>query len=122
MAMGYEKKNFDTDAEARRFASEMPADSKLYPVVYSKSDTTGEKSYEEFFVEGEKIDIQRFTSLGIIEEVKIRPYAEVEKFLEELQTLFCRADFTKADVVEALKHFLPTFEHEEKGKNLDQKM
>ena len=122
MAMGYEKKNFDTDAEARRFASEMPADSKLYPVVYSKSDTTGEKSYEEFFVEGEKIDIQRFTSLGIIEEVKIRPYAEVDKFLEELQTLFCRADFTKADVVEALKHFLPTFEHEEKGKNLDQKM
>ncbi len=121
-AMGYEKKLFVTDAEARRFASEMPADSKKYPVVYSKSDTTGEKSYEEFYVEGEKINTQRFTSLGVIEEVKMRPFAEVERFLAELQALFSRADFTKADVVEALRHFLPTFEHEEKGKNLDQKM
>ena len=121
-AMGYEKKLFDNDAEARRYAAEMPADSKLYPVVYSKSDTTGEKRFEEFYVEGEKINTQRFTSLGVIEEVKKRPYSEVEQFLKELNILFCRPDFSKTDVVDALKRYLPTFEHEEKGKNLDQKM
>ena len=120
--MGYEKKQFDTDAEARRYAAAMPADSKQYPVVYSKSDTTGEKSFEEFYVEGEKINTQRFTSLGVIEEVKKRPYSEVEQFLNELNILFCRPDFSKTDVVDALKRYLPTFEHEEKGKNLDQKM
>lgn len=31
-------------------------------------------------------------------------------------------DFTKAQVVEAIKQFLPNFQHEETGKNLDQKM
>ena len=30
--------------------------------------------------------------------------------------------YTKEQVVEAIREFIPTFEHEEKGKNLDQKM
>ena len=38
------------------------------------------------------------------------------------ETIFAREDFTKAQVVEAIKRFIPNFEHEEKGKNLDQKM
>ena len=36
--------------------------------------------------------------------------------------IFKREDFTKAQVVESIKKFIPNFEHEEKGKNLDQKM
>lgn len=120
-AMGYEKKQFDTDSEARRYAAEMPTYNKEYPVVYSKSDTTGEKSYEEFYVEGESINTERFASLGVIEDVKKRPISEVEVFLKELNDLFCQ-DFSKSDVVNMLKRFLPTFEHEEKGKFLDQKM
>ena len=31
-------------------------------------------------------------------------------------------EFTKAQVVDAIREFIPNFEHEEKGKNLDQKM
>ena len=121
-AMGYEKKLFDTDTEARHYAAQMPANSKEYPVFYSRSDTTGEKSYEEFYVEGERINTKRFVSLGVIEEVGKRPLTEVGLFLTELEALFNCADFTKVEVVESLKRFLPTFEHEEKGKYLDQKM
>ena len=40
----------------------------------------------------------------------------------DLESIFQKEDFTKAEIVEALKAFLPNFEHEEKGKNLDQKM
>lgn len=36
--------------------------------------------------------------------------------------LFAEPDFTKEEVVMAIKRFIPNFEHEEKGKNLDQKM
>ena len=43
-------------------------------------------------------------------------------FFEKLEGLFAKEDFTKAQVVEAIKEFIPNFEHEEKGKNLDQKM
>lgn len=121
-AMGYEKREFDNDEDAKRFAAEMPYDTKVWPVVYSKSDTTGEKSFEEFYVPGEKLNLDRFQSLGVIEESKHRPIGEVNAFFEKLETLFANPDFTKGEVVDALKAFIPNFEHEEKGRNLDQKM
>lgn len=121
-AEGLQKIEFQTDEEAKKFAFSMPFGSGKYPVVYFKSDTTGEKAYEEFFVPGEKLDMNRFVSLGVITEVKKRPMREVELFFNELEDIFARHDFTKEDVVTAMKEFIPNFEHEEKGRNLDQKM
>lgn len=121
-ALGLEKKVFTSDEEARRFASQMPRDSKVWPVVYPPSDTTGEKPYEEFHIPGETVDMERFRSLGVIVNVKKRPLSEVEGFFCTLESIFGKTDFTKAEVVEALEGFLPSFHHEEKGRNLDQKM
>jgi len=121
-AMGAQKAEFSSDEEAKKFADGMPFGSKKYPVVYFKSDTTGEKAYEEFFVPGEKLDMRRFRSLGVIEEVARRPMSEIDGFFEEMESIFAKADFTKEEVVKAIKKFIPNFEHEEKGKNLDQKM
>ena len=47
---------------------------------------------------------------------------EVNSFFVKLEAIFKKNDFTKAQVVEAIKEFIPNFEHEERGKNLDQKM
>ena len=121
-SLGYEKKECTTDDEAKKFAAEMPEDSKIYPVVYFKSDTTGEKDYEEFYVPGEKLNMTRFSSLGVIEEVGSRPMQELDSFFAELEKTFTEPDFTKEEVVAAIKRFIPNFEHTEKGKNLDQKM
>lgn len=66
--------------------------------------------------------MDRFSSLGVIEESKHRPMNEIEDFYNKLETIFANENFTKAEIVAALKEFLPNFEHEEKGKNLDQKM
>lgn len=93
-----------------------------YPVRYITSDTTGEKAYEEFYVPGEKIDMQRFTALGVVERTTRHNMDEVNSFFNVLENIFQNTDFTKAQVVEAIKDFIPNFEHEEKGKNLDQKM
>lgn len=111
-----------SDAEAKSFAHERKEEDKDYPVVYFESDTTGEKSYEEFYVPGEKINMDRFSALGVIEETRRRNMNEVDSFFKELEYIFAKDNFTKAEIVEALKLFLPNFEHEEKGKNLDQKM
>ena len=92
------------------------------PVVYSTSNTTGEKAYEEFYVPGETIDTERFHALGVVEKTNRRNMKEIEAFFDEIETIFAKPEFTKAEVVEAIKRFLPNFEHEEKGKNLDQKM
>ena len=48
--------------------------------------------------------------------------SEINSFFSELESIFRKDDFTKAEVVESIKKFIPSFEHEEKGKNLDQKM
>ena len=120
--LGAEKQEFSNDEDAKKFANEMPYGSKKYPVVYFKSDTTGEKAYEEFYVPGEKLDMKRFKSLGVIEEVKKRPMSEINNFFAEMEQIFAKADFTKEEIVLAIKKFIPNFEHEEKGKNLDQKM
>ena len=93
-----------------------------YPTVYFTSDTTGEKAYEEFYVPGEKIDMQRFQALGVVEQTTRHNMDEVNSFFANLEAIFQKEDFTKAQVVDAIKVFLPNFQHEETGKNLDQKM
>ena len=140
-AEGFTKKECSSDAEAKAYAAEMKKavvepvaldqrslatngtqEMQDYPVVYFKSDTTGEKAYEEFYIPGERINMDRFQSLGVVEETKRRPMDEVNSFFEKLEAIFAKDDFTKAEVVSAIKEFLPNFEHEEKGKNLDSKM
>ena len=78
--------------------------------------------YEEFFVHGEHLDLERFLSLGVIDSIKPRPKRELDLFLEKLNAVLQKETTTKVEIVSALKSYLPNFKHEEKGKNLDQKM
>lgn len=122
-ANGLEKQECETDAEARLLAFEMKkTHTGKYPVRYFTSDTTGEKAFEEFYVPGEKLDLQRFQALGVVEQTSRHSMKEVTEFFNRLEAIFQQDNFTKAQVVEAIKTFIPNFEHEEKGKNLDQKM
>lgn len=121
-AIGCEKIECTNDEEAKKIACEISYDAHAYPVVYFKSDTTGEKTYEEFFVSGENPDMSRFRGVGVIKAGQHRSLKEVEKFFSELEDIFADTSFTKEEVIAAIKWFIPNFEHEEKGKNLDQKM
>lgn len=66
--------------------------------------------------------MDRFMALGVVEQTARRNLNEVNAFFVELEGIFASPEFTKVEVVEAIKRFIPNFEHEEKGKNLDQKM
>lgn len=123
---GLEKHLCATDEEAKLCAASLNAQLSTlnsgYPVIYTGSNTTGEKAYEEFYVEGEKINTTRFQSLGVVEQSQRHSMSEVNQLFSKFKSIFARPDFTKLEVVEAIKSFIPTFEHEEKGKNLDSKM
>jgi FlaA1/EpsC-like NDP-sugar epimerase len=126
-ANGFEKDPCSSDEEAKQKAATLNLEPLnlepvKYPTVYFKSDTTGEKAYEEFYVPGEKIDTQRFKALGVVCQTTRHEMSEVNGFFDKLENIFAKENFTKAQVVEAIKEFIPNFEHEEKGKNLDQKM
>ena len=132
VANGLEKDMCASEEEAKRKAAglnvtngqllTLNSQHQKYPVLYFESDTTGEKAYEEFYVSGEKIDMQRFVALGVVEQTTRHGIAEVNGFFEKLEGIFAKDDFTKTQVVDAIKEFIPNFNHEEKGKNLDQKM
>ena len=121
-ANGLEKDPCSSDDEAKRKAAALDWNDNKYPTVYFDSDTTGEKAYEEFYVPGERIDMERFQALGVVEQTTRHEITEMNSFFEKLERIFTKEDFTKAQVVNAIKEFIPNFEHEEKGKNLDQKM
>ena len=118
---GYEVLQCASDAEAIEKAEDLKKGSKLYPVHYSGSDTSGEKPFEEFVTETETADMDRFASLGVITGKQIPDKGRVEKLFAELNAAF-EAETTKEEVVRILKDYLPNFEHIETGKSLDSKM
>jgi FlaA1/EpsC-like NDP-sugar epimerase len=122
IALGYTKKECKTEEEAKEYAAKLPNESKEYPVYYSKSDTNGEKGFEEFYVSGENLNLSRFKSLGVIEAKPKRTMNDINGFFKNIENLFAKSDITKQQIVDAIKLFIPNFEHIETGKNLDQKM
>ena len=122
MEYGYDILECESDEEAIDKAEELKCGSKKYPVHYSGSNTSGEKAYEEFFTDKEKVDMKRFESLGVITDKEIPDRNKAKVVMSELDEAFKRNELTKDDVVQIIKRYLPNFEHIEKGKSLDSKM
>ena len=120
-AHGYEVLECGSDAEAIDKAEDLKKGSNLYPVHYSKSDTSGEKPFEEFVTDTETADMDRFMSLGVITGKQIPDKAKVEKLFADLNKAF-ESDTSKEEIVKIMKEYLPNFEHIETGKSLDSKM
>ncbi len=93
-----------------------------YPVEFFASDTSGEKTFEEFYTDTDVKDETTFAHLGVVKNAKRRPVAEIERIFATLHAVFDRPGATKADVVAALADYLPDFHHVEKGKGLDGRM
>lgn len=120
--MGYETLICSSEEEAKLEATKLNAHSKHYPVYFFTSDTSGEKTYEEFYTEAEILDQEMFESLGIIKNAPRKDLAEIKALIQSLQTVLQKPDLTKEAIVRVMHQYLPTFRHIETGKNLDQKM
>lgn len=121
-SLGMKVKPFSSEQEAKEFAATMPADTQEWPVYYFSSDTSGEKAFEEFYTDGELLDMNTFHSLGVIKNAPRRSLDEIHSMIDKLSSTLNKSDVTKASIVEVMTEFLPTFHHIETGKNLDQKM
>ncbi|XCP85370.1 polysaccharide biosynthesis protein [Roseburia hominis] len=120
-SQGYEVLRCNSDAEAIDKAEDLKSDSRLYPVHYSISDTSGEKSYEEFYTDSETVDLDRLISLGVVTNKEIPNKEKVAALFNQLIAAF-KSETTKEEIVKIMKAYLPNFEHMEKGKSLDSKM
>ncbi len=121
-AHGYKIVQCRSDREAIEKAEDLKKGSKIYPVHYSSSDTSGEKAFEEFVTESETADMDRFQSLGVIVGKEIPDRDKVRELLANLSSAFNSDQIAKADIVKILSNYLPNFDHIETGRTLDSKM
>lgn len=120
--IGLEVDFCSTEEEAKNKALLLKDNSKSYPVYFFNSDTTGEKSYEEFYTGDEILDLKTYNSLGVIKNsFNINP-KEINLIIKKIESLFSKQNASKTDLVNLLNNHLPNFNHLEKGKNLDSKM
>jgi len=104
-----EAKNFDFDKYPTK-----------YPIYFFKTDTSGEKTYEEFFTEEEDYEVNKYDSLGFINTPDIKiSFEDVEA---DFESVFNNPNSDKLDIVTVIKKYVPDFMHIETGKHLDQKM
>jgi FlaA1/EpsC-like NDP-sugar epimerase len=117
--MGLGCHNCTSSTEAKAAMSDL---SQGYPCEFFESNTSGEKTFEEFFTETDSKDEDRFINLGIVNNTTTRPIGEIEAIFAKLREVFGRDDASKADVVAILKDYLPDFHHIETGRSLDTRM
>jgi FlaA1/EpsC-like NDP-sugar epimerase len=118
-AIGLEANLCNSDEEA--IEKSLASDGKTYPVHFFKSDTSGEKPYEEFYTDEEEKNLDLFEGLGVITPEK-KDLTETLKSIDALKLIFEREHLDKSTIVIEIKKLLPGFDHIETGKNLDQKM
>lgn len=111
-----------SEAEALQKASALNENPTSYPIYFFESDTSGEKTFEEFYTNKEELDTDSFIHLGVIKNSVRRNIQEIDAIFEQLHKLFESDKVTKAAIVEILRIYLPNFEHIETGKGLDSKM
>ena len=119
---GFEILECASDEEAIDKSEDLKNGSHKYPVHYSGSNTSGEKAYEEFYTDEEKVDLNRLNALGIVTDKELPDKEKVNILFNKLNDAFEKEETSKEEIVSIMKEYLPNFEHIETGKSLDSKM
>ncbi|MCH4293876.1 UDP-N-acetylglucosamine 4,6-dehydratase [Shewanella sp. 3B26] len=118
---GYEPHLCADEDEARELAKTLPAQGK-WPCLFTESDTTGEKDFEEFFTDKEVLDMARFENLGIIKNEPLYQPDLLSLFEEQIAQMKDQRAWSKEQIVALFFTMIPDFGHKETGKYLDSKM
>ncbi|MGX1923771.1 UDP-N-acetylglucosamine 4,6-dehydratase [Vibrio sp. NH-7] len=119
--LGFEPHLCETEEEARQLAHTLPEQGK-WPCLFTASDTTGEKDFEEFFTDKEELDMSRFENLGIIKNEPLYEQELLTLFENSIYEMKGERAWTKEQIVKLFFTMIPDFGHKETGKYLDSKM
>lgn len=118
---GFEPVLCESEDEARELAKTLPEQGK-WPCLFTGSDTTGEKDFEEFFTDAETLDMERFVNLGVIKNEPEFNAELLNEFEETISVMKNELAWDKKSIVELFFKMIPDFGHKETGKYLDGKM
>jgi len=119
--LGYEPYLCENEEEARELVKTLP-DQKKWPCLFTGSDTTGEKDFEEFFTDTEILDLEKFKNLGIIKNELKFENEQLQLFEEHIAEFRNSRSWNKNEIVGLFHKMIPDFGHKETGKYLDSKM
>lgn len=119
--IGYEPYLCKDEEEARSLVETLPQEGK-WPCLFTSSDTTGEKDFEEFFTDKETLDMERFENLGVIKNELNIEEEKLNLFETKINELKTARKWNKEEVVDLFFKMIPDFGHKETGKYLDSKM
>lgn len=118
---GYEPFECKSEEEARSMSNDLISNNQ-WPCYFFKSDTTGEKDFEEFYTDDQILDMDRFKSIGVIKNEPTFNKTKLDLFLKNIELLREKLVWSKDDILSLFFDLIPDFAHKEKGKDLDQKM
>lgn len=120
-AIGYEPFLCQDEDEARALVHTLPQEGK-WPCLFTESDTTGEKDFEEFFTNSEYLDMDRFENLGVIKNGLVVEKEKLQLFEDTISSIKGNRKWEKEEIVDLFLKMIPDFGHKETGKYLDAKM
>ncbi len=118
---GYEAHECSSENDARSEAQRL-IKNKKWPCYFFKSDTTGEKDFEEFYTSNEIIDLDVFENIGIIKNDLLFNQSILNDFLDIIHDMQNRNQYTRKEIIALFNKVLPDFNHKEEGKFLDERM
>ena len=118
---GYEAHECSSESDARSEAQRL-IKNKKWPCYFFKSDTTGEKDFEEFYTSNEIIDLDVFENIGIIRNDLSFNQSVLKDFLDIIHDMQNRNHYTRKEIIALFNKVLPDFNHKEEGKFLDERM
>lgn len=119
--LGFEPYLCNSEDLARELVGSLPNENK-WPCLFTKSDTTGEKDFEEFFTENETLDMKSFYNLGVIKNEINYNNDLLENFSNRIDQMKKAKKWSKQEIVDLFNEMIPNFDHKETGKYLDSKM
>ena len=118
---GYEVHECSSENDARSEAQRL-IKNKKWPCYFFKSDTTGEKDFEEFYTSNEIIDLDMFENIGVIKNDLLFNQSILNDFLDIIHDMQNRNHYTRKEIIALFNKVLPDFNHKEEGKFLDERM
>ncbi len=119
--LGFNPVECSTEEQARELVKTLPNEKK-WPCLFTLSDTTGEKDFEEFYTSTEILDMNRFVNIGIIKNELTFDLGLLNYFSESIRQMKSNLSWSKTDILDLFHRMIPDFGHKETGKYLDAKM
>lgn len=123
-ANGYKPVLYASEDEAKKAAVAIRNSSAEWPCYFSEADTTGEKLYEEFYRENDAVEFDIYNNIGVLhgDRPDKNSAEQIQKSFDAFQKIRSSLSWNKKDIVDAIQLAIPEIRHEDKGKDLDQKM